>query len=83
MVLKFDTNVQDAFLTEARDQQTPAVLYTINGFQIRGTIIDFDELTIIVESDGKKQMVYKHALTTVAPFQDGADKEPYRRYKSW
>lgn len=83
MVIKLDTSVQDEFLSDAKTQGTPVVLYTINGFQIRGTIIDFDEVAILIESDMKRQMVYKHALSTVAPFQQSPGKEAQHGYKGW
>lgn len=81
MEIKLDTHVQDTFLRDAKEQQTPFVLYTINGFQIRGTILDIDELTILVESDGKKQMVYKRAISTVAPLTSRyEEREPRHGY---
>lgn len=66
MEIKLGTNVQDAFLTEAKEQQTPFVIYTMNGYQIRGQILDFDETALLVQSEGRKQLVYKHALSTIA-----------------
>ena len=77
MQVKIDTHVQDEFLQEAKDRNTPLILYITNGFQIRGTIID-----ILVESDSKKQMVYKHALSTVSPYQE-SKSNPSTGYRSW
>ena len=82
MQVKIDTHVQDEFLQEAKDRNTPLILYITNGFKIRGTIIDFDEVSILVESDSKKQMVYKHALSTVSPYQE-SKSNPSTGYRSW
>ena len=63
-----------------RGQNAPVVLYTMNGFQIRGEIVDFDDVTVLVEDGAKKQtqMVYKHALSTIAlPQEKYQDKDSY------
>lgn len=49
MEIYLSSEVQDNFLTAAQEKQTPIILYTTNGFQVRGTIIDFDETSIIVD----------------------------------
>lgn len=67
MEIYLGSEVQDNFLTTAQEEQTPIILYTTNGFQVRGTIIDFDDTSIIVDTDGRKQLIYKHAISTVAP----------------
>ena len=73
MEISMRTNVQDSFLTEAKNQQFPMVVYMMNGFQMRGKITDFDDFTIIVESDGKQQLLYKHAVSTVSPIYQKTD----------
>ena len=42
-------------------------LFLVNGFQIRGEIRGFDSFVVVIYSDGKQQMVYKHAISTVVP----------------
>lgn len=81
MEIKLNSTVQDAFLSEAKAEQTFVVIYTINGFQIRGVIVDFDELAILVDSGVKKQMVYKHAVSTIAPFQESKNKDSGYDYR--
>ena len=34
---------------------------------MRGTIEGFDPFTVVLRSDGKQNMIYKHALSTIAP----------------
>ena len=60
-------NLQDVFLNQARRDRTPVTLFLMNGFQLRGIIRGFDAFVVIVDSDGKQQMIYKHAISTVAP----------------
>ena len=60
-------NIQDHFLNQLRKESIPVTLYLTNGFQIRGLVRAFDNFTIIVESEGRQQMVYKHAISTFAP----------------
>lgn len=84
MDISISTSVQSNYLTEAKNLQTPMIVYMMNGFQVRGTIIDFDDFTILVESDGKKQLLYKHAVSTVAPFIQRPDlRSETSGYKSW
>jgi len=44
-------------------------IYLTNGFQIRGIVRGFDNYVILVESEGKQQMIYKHAVSTVVPLR--------------
>ena len=62
-------NYQDALLGAVRKENMPVTIFLTNGFQIRGQIKAFDNYVIIVEADGKQQMVYKHAVSTVAPLK--------------
>lgn len=62
-------NLQDSFLNQVRKESTPVVIYLMNGFQLRGWVKGFDNFTIIIENEGKQQMVYKHAISTIAPFR--------------
>ncbi|ADG06336.1 RNA chaperone Hfq [Kyrpidia tusciae DSM 2912] len=60
-------NIQDTFLNQLRKDNIPVTVYLVNGFQIRGVIRAFDNFTIVVESEGKQMMVYKHAISTFTP----------------
>lgn len=60
-------NIQDTFLNQLRKEAVPVTVYLTNGFQIRGTIKAFDNFTIIIDSEGRQQMVYKHAISTFTP----------------
>ena len=60
-------NLQDAILSEVRRDKVPVTLFLMNGFQLRGVITGFDSFVVVLVSDGKQQMIYKHAISTLAP----------------
>lgn len=64
---KTQINLQDAFLNQLRKETIPVTIFLVNGFQLKGTVRGFDNFTVILESDGKQLMVYKHAISTVSP----------------
>lgn len=59
--------IQDIFLNQARKDGVPVTLHLVNGFQIKGLVKSFDQFTIIIDSMGKQQMIYKHAISTITP----------------
>ena len=60
-------NLQDLFLTRARRDRVPVTLFLMNGFQLRGIITGFDSFVVVLVTDGRQQMIYKHAISTVTP----------------
>ena len=62
-------NLQEAILNEVRREKIPVTLFLMNGFQLRGTITGFDNFVVVLVSDGKQQMIYKHAISTLAPMK--------------
>ncbi|MHB9093317.1 MAG: RNA chaperone Hfq [Eubacteriales bacterium] len=62
-------NLQDSFLNQVRKENIPVTIYLVNGFQLKGLVRGFDNFTVILEFDGKQQMVYKHAISTITPFK--------------
>ena len=60
-------NIQDTFLNQLRKESIPVTVYLTNGFQIRGIVKAFDNFTIVIDSDGRQQMIYKHAISTFMP----------------
>ena len=61
--------LQDAILNEVITDKVPVTLFLMNGFQLRGTVTDFDGFVVVLVSDGKQQMIYKHAISTLAPIR--------------
>lgn len=60
-------NLQDTFLNRARAERVPMTLFLMNGFQLRGVLKAFDSFTVVIDSEGKQQLIYKHAISTIAP----------------
>ena len=60
-------NLQDKFLNQARVGRTPVTLFLMNGFQMRGTIQSFDQFAVLLLADGRQNLIYKHAISTVQP----------------
>ena len=61
------SNLQEIFLTRARKQNSSVTVFLVNGFQLRGTVTGFDNFTVVLDSDGKQQVIYKHAISTITP----------------
>ena len=62
-------NLQDAILREVRKDKVPVTLFLMNGFQLRGIITGFDSFVVLLVTDGKQQMIYKHAISTLVPIR--------------
>ncbi len=62
-----NVNLQDFFLNYARKEKVILTIYLVNGFQLKGIVRGFDSYAILFESDGKINMVYKHAISTIQP----------------
>ena len=60
-------NLQDVFLNQARKDRLPLTIFLTNGYQFKGIIRGFDSYVVILETDGRQQLVYKHAISTVVP----------------
>ena len=64
-----NTKLEEAILQEVCRDKVPVTLFLMNGFQLRGTLTGFDGCTVVLVSDGKQQMIYKHAISTLAPIR--------------
>ena len=62
-------NLQDAVLSEVRRDKIPVTLFLMNGFQLRGTVTGYDSFVVVLVSEGKQQMIYKHAISTLVPIR--------------
>jgi len=76
---KSTNNLQDIFLNGARKNIIPVTIYLTNGFQINGSVKGFDSFTVILDSNGRQMMIYKHAISTITPqknilFNDGLEE---------
>lgn len=60
-------NLQELFLLRARSTRANVTVFLMNGYQIRGQITGFDAFVVVVHSEGKQQIIYKHAISTIIP----------------
>ena len=63
-------NLQDVFLNQVRKDKTSILIYLTNGFQLKGIVRGFDNFIVILETEGKQQMIYKHAISTIIPSKE-------------
>ena len=59
--------LQDIFLNQARKDRIPVTIYLTNGFQFKGIVKGFDSFTVVLDTEGKQNLVYKHAISTIIP----------------
>lgn len=79
-------NLQDVFLNQVRRDKTMVTIYLTNGFQFKGAVKGFDNFTVVLESDGRQNLVYKHAISTIIPsravnifdLEAASEKEPIK-----
>lgn len=62
-------NLQDIILNGARKTKTIVTIHLVNGFQLKGIVKGFDNFTVVLDSEGKQLMIYKHAITTISPMR--------------
>ena len=60
-------NLQDVFLNQARREKITVTIYLTNGFQFKGVVRGFDSFTVILDCEGRQNLVYKHAMSTIIP----------------
>lgn len=78
-----NNNLQDSFLSQVRRNRVNLTLFLMNGFQMHGVITGFDAFVVILNTDGKQQVIYKHAISTIAPerpvdLREGEGQTPVR-----
>ena len=61
--------LQDAILKECIRDRVPLTLFLMNGFQLRGILTGFDSFVVVLVTEGKQQMIYKHAISTLVPIK--------------
>ena len=62
-------NLQDLFLLRAREDRLNVIVFLMNGFQMRGFITGYDAFVVVLDTDGKQQVIYKHAISTIVPIR--------------
>lgn len=75
-------NLQDVFLAQIRRQKLNVTMFLMNGFQMRGIVTGYDAFIVILQTEGKQQVIYKHAISTIVPERpvELREFEPNARY---
>lgn len=66
MNVKPPINVQDGFFYQLRKDNTPVEVTLLSEKKLIGRIRRFDKYAVVLEVDGREEMVYKHAIASVA-----------------
>jgi host factor-I protein len=66
---KQSSSLQDIFLNTARKEKIDITIYLMNGVPIKGRVLSFDTFTILMDVDKKQNLIYKHAISTLAPIK--------------
>ena len=69
-------NIQDTLLNQIRRDRQTVTFFLMNGFQLKGVVKSFDNFVVILETDGRQQMIYKHAISTIVPSSNVDLQEP-------
>ncbi len=60
-------DLQEKVLTALSKTHMNVTVFLMNGFQIRGQIAGHDAFVVAVLADGKQNVIYKHAISTIVP----------------
>lgn len=72
---KESNHLQEIFLTRLCRSRTGVTMFLMNGYQLRGTITGFDAFVVVLTSEGRQQVIYKHAISTITPERPVALRE--------
>ncbi len=64
-------NIQDSFLNGLRRDRVPVSVFLTSGVKLSGRIKSFDKFSLLLESEGQEQLVFKHAIATVLAAKGG------------
>jgi host factor-I protein len=70
-----ETNLLDRMLDAYQSEQTAVTVTLQNKIRISGKIKAFDSYVIVLESQ-KREIVYRHAVSCLAPYAQGEQKQP-------
>ena len=69
-------NIQDPFFYQLRKESRTVHVYLISGKRLTGVIRRFDRYSISLENHGLEQLVYKHAVASIAPVSSFTPTKP-------
>ncbi len=60
-------NLQDLFLLRARKSRASVSIFVLSGYGLRGQIAGYDAFVVVLMTEAKQQVIYKHAISTIVP----------------
>ncbi len=60
-------DLQEQFLQQVKRDKLGLTVFLMNGFQMRGVVTGYDSFTVVLDCEGKQELVYKHAISTIIP----------------
>src|SRR5215831_2125767 len=73
---KVPQNIQDGFLNAARKERLQVTIYLVSGVKLTGRVRSFDKFSLVLEGNNQEQLVFKHAISTIALPRAGASTLP-------
>jgi host factor-I protein len=75
---KHNINIQDGYLFQSLKEGQIMFLELVTGRHLLGRLKRFDRFAVVLESEGKEILIYKHAIATIAlaPAAPGAPATP-------
>ncbi len=67
-----ETSAQARFLTQMIEERKKVAVYLVSGIRLEGEIVDFDQFVILLKGAAVTDAVYKHAVSTIQPVEEGA-----------
>jgi host factor-I protein len=58
-------NIQDQLLHQARKDRLPVKIFLLKGLQLQGRITGYDMYSVLLEGQGRVQLIFKHAISTI------------------
>ena len=53
-------------MNAARKERSSITLYLMSGVKLTGRIRSFDKYSVVLETNNQEQLIFKHAISTVA-----------------
>ncbi|WP_239710354.1 MULTISPECIES: RNA chaperone Hfq [unclassified Mammaliicoccus] len=68
-------NIQEVLLEKFKSDGTELTVFLLNEFQMKGKIVNFDDNVVLLDIQGKENLIYKHAISTFVDTQDEENKD--------
>ncbi len=63
---KHNINIQDGYLFQSLKEGQTMYFELVTGGHLLGRLKRFDRFAVVIESEGKEVLIYKHAIATIA-----------------